>query len=279
MLLLKFPTPYGTSTVCGDQLGARSCYASAMKSTNRQHRGEALVVTQAPAPPRAGTERLEDLREESVTQQAEPVEDLELLCSDLVAFLRLNSEKRCAYDLKRYEAMRAKVDKLSTIGFIKEVDYPTWLANVVMVMPFELKNAGATYQRLVNSLFAPLIGNTMEVYVDDMLVKSRTTDQHILNLSALFTILKKYRMRLNPTKCAFEVASGKFLGFMISQRGTSFGPDLHRMAGVLASTSGSHFTPSRKTFTKGTSCRYMARFTSFFCRHSLEKPTFSNPST
>ncbi|KAI5319007.1 hypothetical protein L3X38_038715 [Prunus dulcis] len=49
------------------------------------------------------------------------------------------------------------------------------------VMPFGLKNAGATYQRLVNHLFAPLIGNTMEVYVDDMLVKSRTADQHIPN--------------------------------------------------------------------------------------------------
>ncbi|CAL2246367.1 unnamed protein product [Prunus armeniaca] len=130
------------------------------------------------------------------------------LCSDLVAFLRLNSEKRCAYDLERYEAMRAEVDKLSTIGFIKEVDYPTWLANVVMIfmhpedqahtsfitnhglycykaMPFRLKNVGATYQRLVNSLFAPLIVNTIEVYVDDMLVKSRTADQHILNLSAI----------------------------------------------------------------------------------------------
>ncbi|CAL2256861.1 unnamed protein product [Prunus armeniaca] len=70
MLLLKFPTP---------QLGTRSCYASAVKSTNHQHRGEALVVTNAPAPAQAGTERLEDPREESVTQQAELVEDLELV--------------------------------------------------------------------------------------------------------------------------------------------------------------------------------------------------------
>ncbi|XP_020420718.1 uncharacterized protein LOC109949474 [Prunus persica] len=92
------------------------------------------------------------------------------------------------------------------------------------VMPFGLKNAGATYQRLVNQLFAPLIGNTMEVYVDDMLVKSRTADQHIPNLSAMFTILKQYKMRLNPTKCAFGVASGKFLGFMISQRGIEANP-------------------------------------------------------
>ncbi|KAI5313056.1 hypothetical protein L3X38_042230 [Prunus dulcis] len=93
------------------------------------------------------------------------------------------------------------------------------------VMPFGLKNAGATYQRLVNHLFAPLIGNTMEVFVDDMLVKSRTADQHIPNLSAMFTILKQYKMRLNPTKCAFGVASGKFLGFMISQRGIKANPE------------------------------------------------------
>ncbi|XP_008231833.1 PREDICTED: uncharacterized protein LOC103331001 [Prunus mume] len=93
------------------------------------------------------------------------------------------------------------------------------------VMPFGLKNTGATYQRLVNAIFAPLIGHTMEVYVDDMLVKSRTTDQHIPNLSAMFTILKQYKMRLNPTKCAFGVASGKFLGFMISQRGIEANPE------------------------------------------------------
>ncbi|KAI5327731.1 hypothetical protein L3X38_027127 [Prunus dulcis] len=65
----------------------------------------------------------------------------------------------------------------------------------------------------------------MEVYVDDMLVKSRTADQHIPNLSAMFTILKQYKMRLNPTKCAFGVASGKFLGFMISQRGIKANPE------------------------------------------------------
>ncbi|CAL2236046.1 unnamed protein product [Prunus armeniaca] len=89
------------------------------------------------------------------------------------------------------------------------------------VMPFGLKNAGATYQCLVNSIFAPLIGNTI-------LVKSRTTDQHIPNLSAMFTILKQYKMRLNPTKCAFGVTSGKFLGFMISQRGIEANPEKNK---------------------------------------------------
>ncbi|KAM2564900.1 hypothetical protein TB2_013148 [Malus domestica] len=87
------------------------------------------------------------------------------------------------------------------------------------VMPFGLKNTGATYQRLVNSMFTEQIGKSTKVYVDDMLVKSKHVDQHIANLSETFTILKRYRMRLNPNKCAFSVGSGKFLGFMISQQG------------------------------------------------------------
>ncbi|KAI5355600.1 hypothetical protein L3X38_008495 [Prunus dulcis] len=93
------------------------------------------------------------------------------------------------------------------------------------VMPFGLKNAGATYQRLVNKIFAGHIGNIMEVYVDDMLVKSRTAEDHLQNLSIMFGILKDYRMRLNPKKCAFGVSSGKFLGFMISQRGIEANPE------------------------------------------------------
>ncbi|KAM2536746.1 hypothetical protein TB1_022157 [Malus domestica] len=70
------------------------------------------------------------------------------------------------------------------------------------VMPFSLKNAGATYQRLVNSMFAEQIGKSMKVYVDDMLVKIKNADQHITNLSKTLTILKRYQMRLNPNKCA-----------------------------------------------------------------------------
>ncbi|KAM1420920.1 hypothetical protein ACFX2I_003233 [Malus domestica] len=93
------------------------------------------------------------------------------------------------------------------------------------VMPFGLKNVGATYQTLVNLMFAKHIGKSMEVCVDDMLVKSKHADQHITNLSETFTILKRYRMRLNPNKCAFDIGSGKFLGLMISQRGIEANPE------------------------------------------------------
>ncbi|KAI5337466.1 hypothetical protein L3X38_016737 [Prunus dulcis] len=212
-------------------------------------------------------------------------------------------QKRRSYDAERYEAMRTEVEKVQTIGFIREATYPVWLANFVMVrkstggwrmcqdytdlnkacpkdsfllpridqlvdataghellsfmdaysgynqifmhppdsehtafitdkglycynvMPFGLKNAGATYQRLVNKIFAGYIGNIMEVYVDDMLVKSRSAEDHLQNLLIMFGILKDYRMRLNPKKCAFGVSSGKFLGFMISQRGIEANPE------------------------------------------------------
>ena len=84
------------------------------------------------------------------------------------------------------------------------------------VMPFRLKNAGATYQRLVNKIFDEKIGRSMEVYVDDVLVKSPTIEQHIKDLADTFASLRLYNMRLNPEKCTFGVEAGKFLGFMIS---------------------------------------------------------------
>ena len=78
------------------------------------------------------------------------------------------------------------------------------------VMPFGLKNAGATYQRLVNKIFKEHIGKTMEVYVDDMLVKSLKIEEHIRDLKETFNILHRYKMKLNPSKCAFGVSLGKF---------------------------------------------------------------------
>ncbi|KAM2926114.1 hypothetical protein FF1_043530 [Malus domestica] len=230
----------------------------------------------------------------------------DIICHHLSIDLKTKPvrQKQRSYDAERYEAMKVEVEKLKGIGFIREVNYPTWIVNVVLVkknptkeslllqkvlwrmcvdytdlnkgcpkdsfhlplidrlinstagcellsfmdaysgynqilmnppdqehiafttdrglyyhkvMPFSLKNAGATYQRLVNSMFAEQIRKSMEVYVDDMLVKSKHANQHITNLSETFTILKRYRMRLNPNKCAFGVGFGKFLGFMISQ--------------------------------------------------------------
>ena len=93
------------------------------------------------------------------------------------------------------------------------------------VMPFDLKNAGSTYQRLVNHMFRPQIGRNVEVYVDDMLVKSLDEGSHLDDLEEIFETLRRYKMKLNPSKCAFGVSSGKFLGFMVSQRGIEVNPD------------------------------------------------------
>jgi len=92
------------------------------------------------------------------------------------------------------------------------------------VMPFGLKNAGATYQRLVNKMFAKQIGRTMEVYVNDMLVKSKKGTDHIAYLSKMFHVLRKNGMKLNPLKCSFGVSSKKFLGFIVHARGIEANP-------------------------------------------------------
>ena len=91
-------------------------------------------------------------------------------------------------------------------------------------MPFDLKNVGATYQRLVNHMFHPQIWQNVEVYIDDMLVKSQDEGKHLDNLQETFVTLRQYNMRLNPSKCAFGVSSGKFLGFMVSHRGIEANP-------------------------------------------------------
>ena len=93
------------------------------------------------------------------------------------------------------------------------------------VMPFGLKNAGATYQRLVNKMFQKQIGASMEVYIDDMLVKSVKAELHIAHLAELFQVLKNYNMKLNSTKCAFGVSAAKFLSFIVNSRGIEANSD------------------------------------------------------
>ena len=203
----------------------------------------------------------------------------------------------------RHQIIQAEVDSLLDAGFIREVKYPKWLANVVVVpkkggkwrvcidytdlndaypkdsfplpridqivdassghgmlsfldafsgyhqipmyppdakkttfitphglfyynvMPFGLKNAGATYQRLVTKMFRPLLGKTMEVYIDDTLVKSKERPDHTTYLQEAFDLLKAYDMELNPLKCAFGVSTDRFLGFMVTQRRIEVNPE------------------------------------------------------
>jgi hypothetical protein len=92
------------------------------------------------------------------------------------------------------------------------------------VMPFGLKNAGATYQRAMTKIFHDLIHNIVECYVDDLVVKALSYEEHLSNLRIIFERLRMHRLKLNPLKCAFMVSSGKFLGFVIRHRGIEIDP-------------------------------------------------------
>ncbi|KAI5339158.1 hypothetical protein L3X38_018430 [Prunus dulcis] len=145
------------------------------------------------------------------------------------------AQKRHNFAPKRVAIIEAEIDKLLAAGFIEEVSYAEWLANVVLVakkdkdsyfsynqimmheddkaktsfiierdtycykvMLFGLKNAEATYERLVNKIFKEQIGKTMEVYVDDMLVKAPKRADHNKNLAKAFSLLQKYNMESRP---------------------------------------------------------------------------------
>ena len=82
------------------------------------------------------------------------------------------------------------------------------------VMPFGLKNAGSTYQRMMTRMFEPQLDKSIEVYIDDMVVKSKVVFEHVGDLRNIFEILRKHKLHLNASKCSFGVGSSKFLGYM-----------------------------------------------------------------
>jgi len=94
------------------------------------------------------------------------------------------------------------------------------------VMPFGLRNVGATYQRMMNKVYdKALLGDILEVYMDDMIVKSQQEVDHATHLKRVFKQTLKYNMRLNPEKCTFGVQAGKFLRFYLTERGIEANPD------------------------------------------------------
>ena len=87
------------------------------------------------------------------------------------------------------------------------------------VMPFGLKNAGSTYQRMMARMFEPQLGKSIKIYVDDMVVKSKVVSEHLGDLGSTFNVLRKHKLCLDASKCSFGVRSGKFLGYMVTHRG------------------------------------------------------------
>ncbi|XP_016192778.1 uncharacterized protein LOC107633688 [Arachis ipaensis] len=164
-------------------------------------------------------------------------------------------DNSCGYDTLSFMDAYAGYNQIlmhpsdqEKIAFITE--YGNYCYNV---MPFGLKNAGATYQRLMNRIFEHQIGRNIEVYVDDMVAKTKIGQSHIQDLEEIFAQIRKYNMRLNPEKCAFGVKGRKFLGFILTSRGIEANPekcqaildmcspkttkDVQRLTGILAALS------------------------------------------
>ena len=93
------------------------------------------------------------------------------------------------------------------------------------LMPFGLKNVGSTYQRMMTRMFEPQLGKNIEIYIDDMVLKSKLESEHVSNLGNIFEILRKHKLHLNASKCSFGVGSGKFLGYMVTHHGIEVNPD------------------------------------------------------
>uniref|UniRef100_A0A2N9FRS5 Uncharacterized protein n=1 Tax=Fagus sylvatica TaxID=28930 RepID=A0A2N9FRS5_FAGSY len=92
------------------------------------------------------------------------------------------------------------------------------------VMPFGLKNAGATYQRTMTAMFHDMMHKEIEDYVDDIVVKSKKREDHLRILRKVFDRCRLYKLKMNPLKCAFGVSAGKFLGFLVHNRGIDVDP-------------------------------------------------------
>ncbi|XP_070672579.1 uncharacterized protein [Malus domestica] len=166
------------------------------------------------------------------------------------------------------EKVKEEIERLVKAGFIRPAKYVEWLANIVpvlkavtkvikmapedihktafrcpghvgayeyLVMPFGLKNAGATYQRAMNAIFHDLIGQSMEVYIDDIVVKSKTEEQHLEDLRQTLARMRIHKLKMNPKKCAFEVRAGNFLGFLVHQRGVEV--DKNKSRAIMESPS------------------------------------------
>ena len=118
-----------------------------------------------------------------------------------------------------YNQIKLAPDDITKTTFITE-----WGIYCYTVMAFGLKNARVTYQRMATFLLHDMMHNEVEVYVDDMIVKSKDRGSHAINLRKFFERIKEYRLRLNPQKCTFGVTAGKLLGFLVSNRGIKIDP-------------------------------------------------------
>ncbi|GJV85262.1 reverse transcriptase domain-containing protein [Tanacetum coccineum] len=137
-------------------------------------------------------------------------------------------QKKRGQAADRNQAIQEEVEKLVEAEIMKEVHYHDWVSNPVMVKKHDdswRMNAGATYQRLADKAFHKQIGRNLEVYVDDLVIKSRTEDEIVRDIEETFKTLRKINMKLNPKKCTFEVEEGMFMGYKVNTKGLKVCPN------------------------------------------------------
>ncbi|KAL0360412.1 UNVERIFIED_CONTAM: Retrovirus-related Pol polyprotein from transposon [Sesamum radiatum] len=125
--------------------------------------------------------------------------------------------KACPKDFYPLPRIDLLVDSTSGFELLSMMDASQGY-HQIMLAPEDHK------RRLVDKILRPQLGKNMEVYVDDILVKSKEVSNHVEDLEETFAVLRKYRLKLNPEKCAFGVSEGRFLGFMVAQRGIEVNP-------------------------------------------------------
>ncbi|XP_070003473.1 uncharacterized protein [Nicotiana sylvestris] len=160
-------------------------------------------------------------------------DDMPGLSTDLVVH-KLPIDPACPpvkQKLRRFKTdmslkIKEEVTKQLNAKVIWVTRYPDWLANVVLVPKKDgkIRNAGSTYIRAMTTVFHDMIHKEIEVYVDDVIIKSKHQADHVGDLRKFFQRLRRYDIKLNPAKCVFGVPSGKLLGFKVSRRGIELDP-------------------------------------------------------
>jgi hypothetical protein len=120
----------------------------------------------------------------------------------------------------RYNQIKLKKEDKEKTAFITPYNIFCY-----QVMPFGLKNAGATYQRMMLNCLGSQIGRNIQVYIDDVVITMRKEESFINDLKETFDNLDRYKLKLNPTKCSFGVSAGQLLGFLVSARGIEANPE------------------------------------------------------
>nr|CAE04998.2 OSJNBb0093G06.6 [Oryza sativa Japonica Group] len=137
--------------------------------------------------------------------------------SSIVPVIKKNGKVRVCIDFRDLNKATPK-DEYPMPVTDQLVDAASGLFEWV-VMTFGLKSAGATFQRAMNYIYHDVIGWLVEVYIDDVVVKSKEIEDHIADLGKVFERTRRYGLKMNPMKCAFGVSAGQFLGFLVHERG------------------------------------------------------------